>query len=206
MIAKLAINCTPVRRLPVLWSGSSAGAWLLRHLVVPGRELLEWLGTGGCQLGGLVPEGGCLVAELVDLHAEFGDEFVVAGLLVGQPLCAVGALSFGLVLGGGELGAQAGECGAMLGGLGLPVLELPAGSGQLLGEVLKLGSGPGGLLPSELGPVTLLLNPVPLGRELLGELGPGSRQVGALLPGGGQLLAELIDLCPSGGQLVEGGG
>lgn len=50
--------------------------------------------------------GGAGVGEL---GAQFGDQLVVVGLLVGQALDAVVAFGFSCGVGGGEFGAQARE-------------------------------------------------------------------------------------------------
>jgi hypothetical protein len=54
-------------------------------------------------------------------------------------------------------------------------------------------------------PVTLVLSPVAFGNQAIGQRGPGSHQISGLLPQGGWLLAEPLDLNLSVSQLTGGG-
>ncbi len=87
----------------------------------------------------------------------------------------------------------------MLGGLGLPVLDLFPGGGQLGGEVLEVAGGPDQLLFGDLCPSALLPDLVLLSGQLRGQLGPCGRQIGGILAEGSHLLAEFVDLRSGGG-------
>jgi hypothetical protein len=81
-----------------------------------------------------VSAGGSLlwwVSGVAELGAEFAEGFLVAGVLVGEPLCTVCLLGLARGAGGGEFGSKSGQLGALLGGLGLPVLGRLPGRGQL---------------------------------------------------------------------------
>jgi hypothetical protein len=99
---------------------------------------------------------------LVDLGPEFTHEFLIADLLVGQPLPGVGFFGLDGAVRGGQLRTHARQLGAVLAGLGLPVLDLPPRGGQLGGQLLELSGGPGRVLLGGLGPPALYLHCLPL--------------------------------------------
>ncbi|HET9257595.1 MAG TPA: hypothetical protein VFO16_20670 [Pseudonocardiaceae bacterium] len=142
------------------------------------------------------------MSGLTKRGAQVADRFLVAGSLADESLRAVGFPGLDRGAGGGQLGSESGQLGALPGGLGVPVLTLLPGHGQLAGEIADLAGSPARVSPGVLDPVTRVLSPLAFGNQTISQLDPGGHQVSGLLPHGGQPLTEPLDLVL--GQLTSG--
>jgi hypothetical protein len=98
-------------------------------------------------------------------------------LQVDQALPGVSFFGFGRGVRGGQLRTHPGQLGAVLAGLGLPMLGLGPRGGQLAGQLLDLTGAASGVVLGGLGPLARCLHCLALTGQLLGQLGPRGRQV-----------------------------